>query len=135
MLSAVRSRPGQGPALGDPRSSGWQHLLCLQLHLCYGLDCRRPVVRHLPYTFYPQAFGKRGSQGCCHGRFGARQVTEGKLTAGSLSTFVIYALYVGTNTGAVAQVVSQLIQVQPSLKHDTSLSPRHGSTPRCLLYS
>lgn len=44
-------------------------------------------------------------------RFGARQVTEGVLTAGSLSKFVIYALYVGTNTGAVAQVVSQLIQV------------------------
>jgi len=44
-------------------------------------------------------------------RFGARQVTEGLLTAGSLSTFVIYALYVGTNVGAVANVISQLIQV------------------------
>ena len=39
-------------------------------------------------------------------------MTEGKLTPGALSTFVIYALYVGTNTGAVANVISQLIQVQ-----------------------
>ena len=38
-------------------------------------------------------------------------MTEGILTAGSLSKFVIYALYVGTNTGAVANVISQLIQV------------------------
>lgn len=40
-----------------------------------------------------------------------RQVVDGKLTAGELSTFVIYALYVGTNVGALAGVISNLIQV------------------------
>ena len=43
--------------------------------------------------------------------FGARQVVDGKLSAGELSSFVIYALYVGANTGALAGVVSSLIQV------------------------
>ena len=41
----------------------------------------------------------------------ARQVVDGKLTAGELSTFVIYALYVGSNVGALAGVISNLIQV------------------------
>ncbi|CAL8472139.1 g11681 [Coccomyxa elongata] len=42
--------------------------------------------------------------------FGARQVVDGKLTAGQLSSFVIYALYVGTNVGSLASVISNLIQ-------------------------
>ena len=43
--------------------------------------------------------------------FGARQVVDDKLSPGELSSFVIYALYVGANTGALAGVVSSLIQV------------------------
>lgn len=39
------------------------------------------------------------------------QVVEGKLTAGELSSFVIYALYVGSNVGSLASVISNLIQV------------------------
>ncbi len=39
------------------------------------------------------------------------QVVDGKLTAGQLSSFVIYALYVGTNVGSLASVISNLIQV------------------------
>lgn len=54
-------------------------------------------------------------------RFGARQVVLGKLTAGSLSTFVIYALYVGTNAAGVAQVVAQLIQASNSFLPKLSL--------------
>ncbi|KAK9823789.1 hypothetical protein WJX72_005523 [[Myrmecia] bisecta] len=42
--------------------------------------------------------------------YGARQVVEGKLTAGELSSFVIYAMYVGANVGSIANVVSSLIQ-------------------------
>ena len=44
--------------------------------------------------------------------FGARQVVDGNLSPGELSSFVIYALYVGANTGALAGVVSSLIQVR-----------------------
>ena len=39
------------------------------------------------------------------------QVVEGKLSAGELSSFVIYALYVGGNVGSLASVISNLIQV------------------------
>lgn len=42
------------------------------------------------------------------------QVVEGKLSAGELSSFVIYALYVGSNVGALAGVISNLIQVPAS---------------------
>lgn len=38
------------------------------------------------------------------------QVVDAKLTAGELSSFVIYALYVGTNVGSLASVISNLIQ-------------------------
>ena len=38
-------------------------------------------------------------------------MVEGKLTAGELSSFVIYALYVGSNVGSLASVISNLIQV------------------------
>ncbi len=41
------------------------------------------------------------------------QVVEGRLTAGELSSFVIYALYVGSNVGSLASVISNLIQVSP----------------------
>ena len=34
------------------------------------------------------------------------------LSAGDLSTFIIYALYVGANVGALAGVISNLIQVR-----------------------
>lgn len=50
-----------------------------------------------------------------------RQVVGGKLTAGELSTFVIYALYVGANVGSLAGVISNLIQV-PSLHAPTKNS-------------
>ncbi|KAK9828398.1 hypothetical protein WJX81_003942 [Elliptochloris bilobata] len=42
--------------------------------------------------------------------FGARQVVDAYLSAGDLSTFIIYALYVGANVGALAGVISNLIQ-------------------------
>lgn len=54
---------------------------------------------------------------CCAGGiicvlwFGARLVVENKLSPGELSTFVIYAVYVGSNVGALAGVVSSLVQV------------------------
>ena len=38
------------------------------------------------------------------------QVVDAYLTAGDLSTFIIYALYVGGNVGALAGVISNLIQ-------------------------
>lgn len=43
--------------------------------------------------------------------FGARQVIEGKLTAGELSAFVVYAVFVSGNVGSLAGVFSSLIQV------------------------
>ncbi|DBB11348.1 TPA: hypothetical protein ACH3X3_006772 [Trebouxia sp. C0006] len=42
--------------------------------------------------------------------FGARLVVENKLSPGELSTFVIYAVYVGSNVGQLAGVVSSLVQ-------------------------
>ena len=45
--------------------------------------------------------------------FGARQVIEGKLTAGQLSAFVVYAVFVSGNVGSLAGVFSSLIQVLP----------------------
>ena len=49
--------------------------------------------------------------------FGARLVVENRLSPGELSTFVIYAVYVGSNVGQLAGVVSSLVQVYctPSL--------------------
>ena len=41
------------------------------------------------------------------------QVVDAYLTAGDLSTFIIYALYVGGNVGALAGVISNLIQASP----------------------
>ena len=41
------------------------------------------------------------------------QVVENKLSPGELSSFVIYALYVGANVGALAGVISNLIQACP----------------------
>ena len=46
--------------------------------------------------------------------FALPQVVEGKLSAGELSSFVIYALYVGSNVGSLASVISNLIQVSMS---------------------
>ena len=43
--------------------------------------------------------------------YGARQVIDGKLTAGQLSAFVVYAVFVSANVGALAGVFSSLIQV------------------------
>ena len=43
--------------------------------------------------------------------FGARLVVENKLSPGELSTFVIYAVYVGSNVGQLAGIVSSLVQV------------------------
>ena len=44
------------------------------------------------------------------------QVVEGKLSAGELSSFVIYALYVGSNVGSLASVISNLIQVSTPIR-------------------
>ena len=44
--------------------------------------------------------------------FGARQVIQGKLTAGQLSAFVVYAVFVSANVGALAGVFSSLIRVR-----------------------
>lgn len=51
--------------------------------------------------------------------FGARLVVENKLSPGELSTFVIYAVYVGSNVGSLAGVVSSLVQVHclPTASH------------------
>ncbi len=40
------------------------------------------------------------------------QVVDAYLSAGDLSTFIIYALYVGANVGALAGVISNLIQAR-----------------------
>ena len=44
--------------------------------------------------------------------FGARLVVDGKLTAGELSAFVVYAIFVSGNVGALAGVFSSLIQAR-----------------------
>lgn len=43
--------------------------------------------------------------------FGARQVLEGRLTAGRLSAFVVYAVFVAANAGMLMGVFSQVMQV------------------------
>lgn len=43
--------------------------------------------------------------------FGALQVIGGKLTAGQLSSFVVYSVYVSGNVGQLAGVFSNLMQV------------------------
>ncbi len=43
------------------------------------------------------------------------------MSAGDLSTFIIYALYVGANVGALAGVISNLIQVRLDWYHATSM--------------
>ncbi|EIE23519.1 putative ABC transporter [Coccomyxa subellipsoidea C-169] len=58
--------------------------------------------------------------------FGARQVVDGKLSAGQLSSFVIYALYVGTNVGALAGVISNLIQAVGASRRVFELLDRHA---------
>ena len=45
------------------------------------------------------------------------QVVENKLSPGELSSFVIYALYVGANVGSLAGVISNLIQARPLTMH------------------
>ena len=61
------------------------------------------------------------------------QVVEGKLSAGELSSFVIYALYVGSNVGSLASVISNLIQVSTSTcSWDL---PACNVTPSCALSS
>ena len=49
--------------------------------------------------------------------FGAQQVIDGKLTAGQLSSFVVYSLYVSGNVGQLAGVFSSLIQARASPHH------------------
>ncbi len=39
-------------------------------------------------------------------------MVDAYLSAGDLSTFIIYALYVGANVGALAGVISNLIQAR-----------------------
>lgn len=45
--------------------------------------------------------------------FGARQVIDGKLTAGELSSFIVYAIFVSGNVGQLAGVFASLMQVCP----------------------
>lgn len=78
-----------------------------------------------------KGFGSTASFARCAGGiicvlwFGARLVVKNKLSPGELSTFVIYAVYVGSNVGALAGVVSSLVQVCSSQKHCHSQSPAH----------
>lgn len=44
--------------------------------------------------------------------YGAQLVIMGRLTAGDLSAFVLYAVFVGANFGALAGVASSVIQVR-----------------------
>ena len=66
----------------------------------------------------------------CKQSRGRAQVVDAYLTAGDLSTFIIYALYVGGNVGALAGVISNLIQARahiaqgsPGLLHPLSSAP------------
>ncbi|CAK0787881.1 hypothetical protein CVIRNUC_011103 [Coccomyxa viridis] len=61
--------------------------------------------------------------------FGARQVVEGKLSAGELSSFVIYALYVGSNVGSLASVISNLIQAVGASRRVFELLDREPKQP------
>lgn len=45
--------------------------------------------------------------------FGVRQVIDGKLTAGELSSFIVYAIFVSGNVGQLAGVFASLMQVRP----------------------
>ena len=63
--------------------------------------------------------------------YGARHVIDGKLTAGQLSAFVVYAVFVSANVGALAGVFSSLIRV---CTHDRCLMcvtwrPAHMRVP------
>ena len=51
-------------------------------------------------------------------------MVENKLSPGELSTFVIYAVYVGSNVGQLAGVVSSLVQVRLCACQD-SVCPRY----------
>ena len=61
--------------------------------------------------------------------FGARLVVENKLSPGELSTFVIYAVYVGSNVGALAGVVSSLVQVCHACYFECTEVTQHGTHP------
>jgi ABC-type multidrug transport system fused ATPase/permease subunit len=43
--------------------------------------------------------------------FGARLVLDGRMTAGRLSAFVVYAVFVAANAGSLMAVFSQVMQV------------------------
>lgn len=43
--------------------------------------------------------------------YGAQLVIAGQLTAGALSAFVVYALFVATNAGALLGIASSVVQV------------------------
>ncbi len=57
--------------------------------------------------------------------FGARLVVDGKLTAGELSAFVVYAIFVSGNVGALAGVFSSLIQARRLVEGSCPATPRH----------
>lgn len=42
--------------------------------------------------------------------YGARLVVQGSMTAGDLSAFVLYVVFVGSSVGGIAGTLSQLIQ-------------------------
>ena len=67
--------------------------------------------------------------------YGARLVVENKLSPGELSTFVIYAVYVGSNVGALAGVVSSLVQVCNSQQHSRSEGRLTSTSLTILLHS
>lgn len=42
--------------------------------------------------------------------YGARLVVQGSMTAGDLSAFVLYVVFVGSSVGGIAGTLTQLIQ-------------------------
>ena len=44
--------------------------------------------------------------------FGARQVLQGSMSAGALSAYVIYAVFVGSNAGMLMGVASSVMQAR-----------------------
>ncbi|KAK9807462.1 hypothetical protein WJX73_010304 [Symbiochloris irregularis] len=61
--------------------------------------------------------------------FGARLVVDNRMSAGDLSSFVIYALFVGGNVASIAGVVSQLIQATGASKRVFELMDRVTKQP------
>lgn len=46
----------------------------------------------------------------CAGRYGARLVIDGDMTIGDLNSFMLYALFVGSNAGMLAGTFASVVQ-------------------------